>query len=104
MIPLFESDSPLPFAEQLEEGAVLLHGFASGKGGGLLEEVARVVESAPFRHLVTPGGHTMSVAMTNCGPLGWVSDRSGYRYDPIDPVTGARHPRRGSRIINPTTV
>jgi DNA oxidative demethylase len=92
VISLFESDSSLPFSEQLEEGAVLLHGFASDKVAGLLEEVARIVEKAPFRHLVTPGGHTMSVAMTNCGPLGWVSDRSGYRYDPIDPVTGARWP------------
>ena len=43
---------------------------------------------APFRHLVTPGGQTMSVAMTNCGPLGWVSDRSGYRYDARDPLSG----------------
>jgi DNA oxidative demethylase len=92
VIPLFESDSSPPFPEQLEEGAVLLHGFVSGKVAGLLEEVARIVERAPFRHLVTPGGHTMSVAMTNCGPLGWVSDRSGYRYDPIDPASGAPWP------------
>jgi DNA oxidative demethylase len=92
MIPLFENDSPLPFGEQLEEGAVLLHGFVSGQAGRLIEEVARIAERAPFRHLVTPGGHVMSVAMTNCGSLGWVSDRSGYRYDPVDPLTGMAWP------------
>src|SRR5207249_341954 len=55
-------------------------------------EVARVTEAAPFRHLVTPGGYTMSVAMTNCGPVGWVSDRTGYRYDPLDPDSGRPWP------------
>jgi len=42
--------------------------------------------------MVTPGGYRMSVAMTNCGPLGWVSDRSGYRYAPMDPLTGRAWP------------
>src|SRR5580704_9284396 len=92
MIPLFNSDSLPPSREQLEEGAVLLRGFATAEAPGLVEEVARIVQSAPFRHLVTPGGYTMSVAMTNCGRLGWVSNRSGYRYDPIDPDTGAPWP------------
>ena len=53
----------------------------------------RVAPVAPFRHLVVPGGYTMSVAMTNCGRVGWVSDRTGYRYDPADPDTGAPWPR-----------
>jgi alkylated DNA repair protein (DNA oxidative demethylase) len=44
--------------------------------------VAHIVQAAPFRHLVTPGGHNLSVAMTNCGRVGWVSDRAGYRYEP----------------------
>ena len=57
-----------------------------------MEEVARVAQTAPFRHLVTPGGYTMSVAMTNCGRTGWVSDRTGYRYDSIDPDTGIAWP------------
>ena len=48
-----------------------------------------IVAQAPFRHMVTPGGHQMSVAMTNCGSAGWVTDRSGYRYDGIDPESGA---------------
>jgi len=54
--------------------------------------VARVAQLAPFRHLTTPGGYSMSVAMTNCGRVGWVSDPSGYRYDPVDPDSGARWP------------
>ena len=76
----------------LEEGAVLLRGFATLKAPALLEEVARVAKAAPFRHLVTPGGYTMSVAMTNCGRVGWVSDRKGYRYDAADPETGSPWP------------
>jgi DNA oxidative demethylase len=92
MSSLFDSDSLPPDREQLEEGAVLLRGFASAEGPLLVEEVARIAQAAAFRHLVTPGGHTMSVAMTNCGPLGWVSDRTGYRYDPVDPVTQAPWP------------
>jgi alkylated DNA repair protein (DNA oxidative demethylase) len=71
---------------------VLLRGFATAEAPVLVEEVARVAKSAPFRHLVTPGGYTMSVAMTNCGRVGWVSDRSGYRYAPTDPDTGAPWP------------
>ena len=62
--------------------AVLLRGFATAEATQLLEAVTRITQEAAFRHLVTPGGHTMSVAMTNCGRVGWVSDRTGYRYDP----------------------
>ena len=92
MTPLFDSDS-LPWSrEPLEEGAVLLRGFASADAAVLIEEVGRIAQAAPFRHLAVPGGHTMSVAMTNCGRVGWVSDRTGYRYDPIDPQTGAPWP------------
>jgi alkylated DNA repair protein (DNA oxidative demethylase) len=78
--------------EELEEGAVLLRGFAAAQAPVLLEAVARIAAQAPFRHLITPGGYRMSVAMTNCGPLGWVSDRSEYRYDPVDPDSGAPWP------------
>jgi alkylated DNA repair protein (DNA oxidative demethylase) len=92
VIPLFDYDS-LPNAhEPLEEGAALLRGFALPEAPRLLEEVARISETAPFRHLVTPGGYTMSVAMTNCGRVGWVSDRKGYRYDPSDPDSGTPWP------------
>jgi DNA oxidative demethylase len=91
MIPLFH-DPPPPSSEQLEEGAVLLRGFAAAEAPALVQEVARIAQAAPFRHLVTPGGYAMSVAMTNCGGLGWVSDRSGYRYDAVDPNSGASWP------------
>jgi len=74
--------------EWLEEGAVLMHGFASGEAALLIQEVERVAQAAPFRHLITPGGYTMSVAMTNCGRVGWVSDKTGYRYDRLDPDSG----------------
>jgi alkylated DNA repair protein (DNA oxidative demethylase) len=82
----------MQLVEPLEEGAVLLRGFADDAAAALVEEVARVARTAPFRHLVVPGGYTMSVAMTNCGRVGWVSDRSGYRYDSADPDTGAAWP------------
>lgn len=72
-------------AEPLAEGAVLLRGFASARIRELLAALDAITQTAPFRHMVTPGGYTMSVAMTNCGRVGWVSDRRGYRYDPIDP-------------------
>jgi len=71
---------------------VLLRGFAFAEAASLVDEAARVAQAAPFRHLVTPGGFTMSVGMTNCGRVGWVSDRTGYRYDPCDPDTGAPWP------------
>ena len=89
---LFDSDSLPPSIERLEEGALLLRGYATAEAPLLLEEVGRIARAAAFRHLVTPGGHTMSVAMTNCGRVGWVSDRGGYRYDPVDPQTGLAWP------------
>jgi len=92
MTSLFDCDSSPPSRELLEEGAVLLRGFATAEAPLLIEEVARIAQAAAFRHLVTPGGYTMSVAMTNCGRLGWVSDRSGYRYDAMDPATGTPWP------------
>jgi alkylated DNA repair protein (DNA oxidative demethylase) len=72
--------------------ACVLHGFALPFADDVLAEIAAIAVAAPFRHLVTPGGRTMSVAMTNCGPLGWCSDRRGYRYDPRDPDTGKPWP------------
>lgn len=74
----------------MAEGAVLLHGFARLIERDLITMVEDIATQAPFRHMQTPGGYQMSVAMTNCGEFGWVTDRSGYRYDGIDPVSG--HP------------
>jgi len=78
--------------ERLAPGAWLLHGFALGEATAVLAAIESVAAAAPFRHLVTPGGFRMSVAMTNCGRLGWVSDRRGYRYDAHDPLSGRPWP------------
>jgi alkylated DNA repair protein (DNA oxidative demethylase) len=88
-LPLFEQE---PRDVRLDDGAMLLGGFARAIDVALLAALADVARDAPFRQLVTPGGWKMSVAMTNCGAVGWVSDRTGYRYDPIDPETGQRWP------------
>jgi DNA oxidative demethylase len=77
-----------PSREAIVDGAVLLHGFAKPFEADLIAALREIVAQAPFRRMVTPGGHQMSVAMTNCGDYGWVTDRSGYRYDGIDPESG----------------
>jgi DNA oxidative demethylase len=77
----------------LGAGAVLLRGFTLPDELALLADAERVATQAPFRHMVTPGGFRMSVAMTNCGALGWVTDTTGYRYDSVDPESGRRWPR-----------
>ena len=79
-------------AEPLAEGAALLRGFAAADAAGLLRALEPILAAAPFRHMVTPGGHAMSVAMTNCGEVGWITDRTGYRYDAIDPESGRAWP------------
>lgn len=81
-----------PTKEPIGGGAAVLRGFALPQVDGLLREVQQIVAAAPFRHLMTPGGYTMSVAMTNCGKLGWVSDRGGYRYQRVDPLSGIAWP------------
>src|SRR5260221_2328560 len=72
--------------------AVLLRGFARERASELIAAIDAIAAVSPFRHMVTPGGWEMSVALTNCGQFGWVTDRSGYRYDPIDPATGRPWP------------
>ena len=74
----------------LEPGIALLRGCATTRI--LLPLIESIAARSPFRHLTTPGGGQMSVAMTNCGPLGWVSDRTGYRYSPVDPLTASGWP------------
>ncbi|WP_426688697.1 DNA oxidative demethylase AlkB [Rhodanobacter ginsengiterrae] len=78
--------------EPLCEGAMVLRGFALDHEVALLQALDAIVAQAPLRHLLTPGGLRMSVAMTNAGPLGWVSDRRGYRYEAIDPDGGKPWP------------
>ena len=76
----------------LGEGGVVLRGFARDQESALVATVDEIAATAPFRNMITPGGFRMSVAMTNCGRAGWVTDRKGYRYTPDDPVTGRRWP------------
>jgi alkylated DNA repair protein (DNA oxidative demethylase) len=79
--------------EHIAAEAVLLPGAACAAQEALLAAIAPVIAAAPWRHMVTPGGARMSVAMSNCGEVGWVSDRRGYRYDAIDPDSGRSWPR-----------
>jgi alkylated DNA repair protein (DNA oxidative demethylase) len=93
MNDLFERLAPLePSKEIMAEGAVLLRGIALPFEKKSLAALNGITATSPFRHMVTPGGYTMSVAMTNCGAAGWVTDRTGYRYDRIDPQTGKSWP------------
>jgi DNA oxidative demethylase len=90
---LFDSVADvLPPRELMAEGAVLLRGFAKPSEEELLAALREIVREAPFRRMFTPGGHQMSVAMTNCGNAGWVTDTSGYRYDGADPESGKPWP------------
>ena len=94
MRDLFDNDvkASVPRDVQLAPGAMLLAGFARPHDAPLIAAIRSAIECAPFRHLITPGGHRMSVAMTSCGSAGWVSDRIGYRYDAIDPDSGRPWP------------
>jgi alkylated DNA repair protein (DNA oxidative demethylase) len=73
--------------------AVVLRGLARERAPELLAAIVAIAAASPFRHMVTPGGWEMSVAITNCGEVGWVTDRTGYRYDAIDPATESSWPR-----------
>lgn len=91
--PIVDLFDDVPQADEpLSPGAMLLRGFAANIADEILSGLYGVVHNAPFRQMITPGGWQMSVAMTNCGSLGWVTDRTGYRYDPIDPETGRPWP------------
>ena len=90
--PLFDDALDAPIREELAPGAGVLRGFAWGDAEDLLAAIRRVAARSPFRNVITPGGRTMSVAMTNCGAAGWFSDRRGYRYTAIDPETGRPWP------------
>ena len=81
-----------PSREEIADGAVLLRGFVKPIESELIAAVRAIVAQSPFRRMTTPGGHLMSVAMTNSGERGWITDHTGYRYDPIDPRTGASWP------------
>lgn len=73
--------------ESIADGATILRGFADAEAQALLAAINQVAAASPFRRMITSGGFQMSVAMTNCGAVGWITERGGYRYDPIDPDT-----------------
>ena len=89
---LFESVVDPQPSERIAGGAMLLRGFVGSLDVELIGVVRDIETQAPFRHMVTPGGYRMSVAMTNCGSAGWITDLTGYRYAPNDPETGKPWP------------
>jgi DNA oxidative demethylase len=92
MLDLFDPTGTESTEQWLAPGAVVLPRFAASFEAELLAGLREMIARAPFRHMVTPGGFRMSVAMTNCGSYGWVTDRSGYRYQAVDPESGDEWP------------
>ncbi len=95
-------DTP-PVKYPLAPGAFFLRGFALPHEQNLLAALKTVIAEAPLRNMMTRGGYKMSVAMTNCGDVGWVSDRTGYRYDPRDPDSGRRWPKMSPSFLRLAT-
>lgn len=89
-LPLFDVEALPPQA--LDEGAVLLRGWAAAQDAAWVAAVQQVAAQAPFRTMTRPGGAPLSVAMTNCGAWGWVSDAQRYSYSSTDPQTGLPWP------------
>ncbi|MNM75538.1 Alpha-ketoglutarate-dependent dioxygenase AlkB [compost metagenome] len=85
-LDLFNPASPAE-PQWIGKQAVVLPGFALAWVDVLLPELRQIIARAPFRHMLTPGGLNMAVGLTNCGALGWISDRRGYRYSPVDPLS-----------------
>jgi alkylated DNA repair protein (DNA oxidative demethylase) len=101
---LFEAtENPILPKDSLGSGAVILNGFALETETKLISDMQACAEAAPFRHMVTPGGFRMSVAMTNCGALGWITDRTGYRYHSIDPEAKLRWPAMPNSFLRLAT-
>jgi len=90
MLDLFADAEP--WQEPLAPGATILRRFALSRAPELMAAIEKVAGRSPFRQMVTPGGYTMSVAMTNCGALGWTTNDRGYLYSPDDPLTGQPWP------------
>jgi len=73
---------------EIAPGVVLFRGAVESAAEALLSEIEQIIAISPLRRVTTPMGKSMSVEMTNCGRAGWVSDRSGYRYEALDPLSG----------------
>jgi alkylated DNA repair protein (DNA oxidative demethylase) len=96
---LFSESAGTGSRQRLGKGTVIFRGFAASDQAAVLADLRTIIVHAPLRHMVTPGGHSMSVAMTNCGAWGWVTDRSGYRYDANDPETGRPWPQMPASFL-----
>lgn len=82
-----------PKSQGILKDVVLLRSFVAPTENEVLPALAAIIQLAPLRHMMTPGGFAMSVATTSCGDLGWVSDKTGYRYAAFDPLTGKAWPQ-----------
>ncbi|HRD68813.1 MAG TPA: DNA oxidative demethylase AlkB [Legionella sp.] len=91
-LELFDLIDRDQYQEKIGEGAVILRQLAQPFCNDLLRDLKAIIQYAPFRHMITPNGFKMSVAMSNCGLFGWISDKKGYRYDSLDPLTGLKWP------------
>lgn len=93
-LDLFAEDAleQQPRDEQIGEQSWVLRGFALPVIDELLPALDGILAAAPLRHMMTPGGFSMSVGTSSCGALGWITDRSGYRYSAVDPLTGKPWP------------
>ncbi|MEX0606238.1 MAG: DNA oxidative demethylase AlkB [Marinobacter sp.] len=100
---LFATHQDEPYAERLGDCTVWLHGFAYNSASALVRAIEEIAREAPFRQMITPGGFRMSAAMTNCGRLGWVTDRTGYRYTEHDPQTARRWPEMPDCLLELAT-
>jgi alkylated DNA repair protein (DNA oxidative demethylase) len=98
---LFGAPDPEPVrCDQIAPGAFVLRGLALEDEANMMAAIQTVAERAPFRHMITPGGFRMSVAMTNCGAFGWVTDRHGYRYDDHDPESDLPWPEMPQAFLD----
>ena len=91
-------EASLAMPEPLAPGAVVLRGFAAPEATALVADLFALTAVSPFRFMCTRGGYRMSVAMSNCGSVGWLTDERGYRYDATDPLTGRSWPAMPARF------
>lgn len=94
-----DDDTAQSGREAIGPQSFVLRGFALPFAEALLQGVDTVAAQSPFRHMQTPGGYTMSVALTNCGQWGWTTDAHGYRYTRIDPLSGLPWPDLPSAFL-----
>ncbi len=86
--------------DKLPEGASLFRGrLSAAEQLAILDDVAAVIEEAPPFRPQMPAGPYMINTLTNCGPLGWMSDKRGYRYEATHPQTGKPWPQIPSAVL-----